>query len=56
MTQCKENPDISKAMKHLNWKPKISRSVGLKTYDWFKNNYSEIDLKNHREFKKFIKK
>ena len=50
-------PDISKAMKHLNWKPKISRSVGLKkTYDWFKNNYSEIDLKNHREFKKFIKK
>ncbi len=50
-------PNISKAMKHLNWKPKISRSVGLKkTYDWFKNNYSEIDLKNHREFKKFIKK
>ena len=45
-------PDISRAMEVLNWKPRVSRSEGLKmTYDYFKS-LSEEDLhrSEHKNF------
>ena len=37
-------PDITKAMKILNWKPVVSRKKGLKkTFNYFKKLYKYID-------------
>jgi dTDP-glucose 4,6-dehydratase len=46
-------PDITKAIELLNWKPKVSRVEGLKiTYEYFKSFTSE-ELKNNKESKRF---
>ena len=46
----KRKPDIKKAIEILNWKPKISRSKGLKnTYNYFRNlSFKELDKKEHK--------
>jgi len=50
-------PNIMKALKILNWEPKVSREEGLKiTYDWFKELPGErVFRKEHRDFKEYIK-
>lgn len=46
----KRKPDITKAMKILNWKPRISRKKGLKnTFNYFKNlPLVELNKKVHK--------
>ena len=46
----KRKPDIKKAIEILNWKPKISRSKGLKnTYNYFRNlSLKELNKKEHK--------
>ena len=53
----KRRPDISLALKELNWKPSIERKVGLrKTYDYFCTlNRKELFEKDHQSFEKFNK-
>lgn len=50
-------PNIERARSLLNWKPKVSRSEGLKlTYEFFKNlPKDELYKKDHYNFEKFIK-
>ena len=48
-------PDITKAKALLGWKPKVSRSEGLKiTYEYFKSlpNDELFKMANHRDFEK----
>ncbi|MDC1194106.1 MAG: SDR family oxidoreductase [Crocinitomicaceae bacterium] len=49
-------PDISKAIELLDWKPKVSRSEGLKiTYDYFKKlTTEELNKVDHNNFDKYI--
>lgn len=51
-------PDITLAKKLLDWKPKVSRSEGLKiTYDYFKSLPKESLYKmEHNDFERYIKK
>ncbi len=51
-------PDITLAKKLLGWKPKISRSEGLKiTFEYFKSLPKEsLYKKEHYDFERFIKK
>jgi len=53
----KRKPDISLALKELNWKPLVDRKVGLrKTYDYFCTlNREELFEKDHQSFEKFNK-
>ena len=53
----KRRPDISLALKELNWKPSVDRKVGLqKTYDYFCTlNREELFEKDHQSFEKFNK-
>lgn len=53
----KRRPDISLALKELNWKPSVDRNVGLrKTYDYFCTlNREELFEKDHQSFEKFNK-
>ena len=53
----KRRPDISLALKELNWKPSVKRKVGLrKTYDYFCTlNREELFEKDHQSFEKFNK-
>ena len=53
----KRRPDISLALKELNWKPLVERKVGLrKTYDYFCTlNREELFEKDHQSFEKFNK-
>ncbi len=53
----KRKPDISLALKELNWKPLVDRKVGLrKTYDYFCTlNREELFEKDHQSFVKFNK-
>lgn len=46
----KRKPDITKAIKILNWKPKISRKKGLKkTLTYFRSlNLEELNKKDHK--------
>ena len=46
----KRKPDITKAMKILNWKPKISRKEGLeKTFNYFRRlSLEELSKKEHK--------
>jgi dTDP-glucose 4,6-dehydratase len=49
-------PDITKAIALLDWKPKVSRSEGLKlTYDFFKGlSTEELNRVDHNNFDKYI--
>jgi len=49
-------PDISKAIKLLDWKPKVDRAEGLKiTYEFFKNlPESELQETDHYNFDSYI--
>lgn len=49
-------PDISRAMKLLEWSPKVDRSDGLKiTYDYFRNlSKEELNETAHYNFDKYI--
>jgi len=49
-------PDITKAIALLDWKPKISRSEGLKiTYDYFRSlSDEELHKKEHNNFDRYI--
>lgn len=49
-------PDISKAIALLDWKPKVSRSEGLKiTYDYFRGlSKEELNRVDHNNFDKYI--
>ncbi|CAI8286309.1 MAG: Bifunctional polymyxin resistance protein ArnA [Owenweeksia sp. TMED14] len=51
-------PDISKAMKILNWSPLVDRSKGLKlTFEAFqKLSLAELNKQDHRNFKNYSKK
>lgn len=51
-------PDISRAWEILKWKPKVSRSEGMKkTYDYFKGlTEDELFKKEHKDFAKHNKK
>jgi dTDP-glucose 4,6-dehydratase len=51
-------PDITLAKKLLDWRPKVSRSEGLKiTYDYFKSLPKESLYKmEHNDFERYIKK
>lgn len=51
-------PEISKAIEILDWKPKIDREEGLKrTYEYFKSLPEEaLYKKEHNSFEKFIVK
>ena len=53
----KRRPDISLALKELNWKPLVNRKVGLrKTYDYFCTlDREELFEKDHQSFEKFNK-
>ena len=53
----KRRPDISLALKELDWKPLVDRKVGLrKTYDYFCTlNREELFEKDHQSFEKFNK-
>jgi len=53
----KRQPDISLAIKELNWQPEISRAQGIKiTFDYFKNLPSEkLHKTDHKDFSKHIK-
>ena len=46
----KRKPNITKAIKILNWKPKVSRKIGLKkTFKYFKSlSLEELDKKEHK--------
>ena len=46
----KRKPDISKAIKILNWQPVVSRNKGLiKTFNYFKGlTYEELNRKHSR--------
>jgi len=50
-------PDISRAIEILNWKPTIDRAEGLKrTYAYFKSlTPEELNEKDHYNFDKYIK-
>ncbi|MDA8571790.1 SDR family oxidoreductase [Flavobacteriaceae bacterium] len=54
----KRQPDINLAKKILDWKPKISRSQGIKsTLEYFKTlSKDQLNKIEHKEFKKFLKK
>ncbi len=47
-------PDISRAIKILNWRPKVNRKEGMKyTLDYFKNfSVEELQKSDHRDFLK----
>lgn len=49
-------PNIDKAIKILNWQPKVSRTEGmLTTYNYFRNfSSSELLKEEHKDFSKFI--
>ncbi len=51
-------PNITKAWEILGWKPKVSRSEGMKkTYDYFMGlSKDELFKKEHKDFAKHIKK
>ncbi|MEX1000563.1 MAG: UDP-glucuronic acid decarboxylase family protein [Crocinitomicaceae bacterium] len=51
-------PDITKAIELLDWKPKINREEGLKrTYEYFKGlTPEELKQKEHSNFDKYIVK
>jgi len=53
----KRQPDISLAIKELNWQPEISRAQGIKiTFDYFKNLPTEkLHKTDHKDFSKHIK-
>ena len=46
----KRKPNITKAINILNWKPKVSRKIGLKkTFKYFKSlSLEELDKKEHK--------
>ena len=46
----KRKPDITKAMKILNWKPEVSRKKGLEnTFNYFKSlSFEELNKKEHK--------
>lgn len=48
-------PDISRAQKELNWKPKIGRAEGMRlTYNFFKNlPREELFRSEHKDFEKY---
>lgn len=50
-------PDITKAWKLLGWKPRVSRSEGLRiTYDYFKSLPSDqLYQKHHKDFQDFVR-
>jgi dTDP-glucose 4,6-dehydratase len=50
-------PDITKAIELLDWKPKIGRAEGLKrTYEYFKSlTVEELNEKDHKSFDKYIR-
>lgn len=54
----KRRPDISLAGKILDWKPKVSRSEGLKvTLDYFKTlDTEDLYKKEHKVFDKYIRR
>lgn len=49
-------PNIDKAIKILNWQPKVSRTEGmLTTYNYFRNfSSSELLKEEHKDFSKYI--
>lgn len=49
-------PDITRAKEILGWKPKVSRSEGLKkTFEYFKSlSEDELNKKEHNNFEKYI--
>jgi dTDP-glucose 4,6-dehydratase len=51
-------PEITKAINILDWKPKVNRAEGLKiTYDYFRSlSEEELYKKDHNDFTKYIKK
>ena len=53
----KRQPDISLAIKELNWQPEISRAQGIKiTFDYFQNLSTEnLHKTDHKDFSKHIK-
>ena len=50
-------PDITKARKFLDWKPKVSRAEGLKiTYEYFKTlSQDELYQRDHKNFDDYIR-
>ena len=50
-------PDISMAIKILNWKPKVKRGQGMKkTFEYFKNlSKDELYKKEHKDFSDYNK-
>ena len=46
----RRKPDIKKAMKILNWKPKVSRKKGIEiTFNYFKKlSIKELNKKDHK--------
>ena len=46
----KRKPDIQKAIKILNWEPKVSRKIGLKnTLSYFRSlSFEELNKKEHK--------
>ncbi len=51
-------PDISRAKEILDWRPKVSRSEGMKiTYDYFRNlSPEELEKREHKDFTEHIRR
>jgi len=51
-------PDITKAIEVLGWKPKVSREIGMKkTFEYFKSlSQEELFKSEHKNFSKHIRK
>ncbi|GGW98345.1 UDP-glucuronic acid decarboxylase family protein [Salegentibacter mishustinae] len=54
----KRQPDISRAKEVLGWKPKVSRSEGMKiTYNYFKSlSAEELEKSEHKDFSGHIRR